>query len=168
MAVPESKEALIKAINSQFALLMKQIDAVPTERAFLPEMAGHAQGTLMSPANLVAYLLGWGNVVLKWHEHEEQGKTIDFPEAGYKWNQLGLLAQKFYQDYAPITDWAELVALLAANKRSLIALVERYTDEQLYGECWYGKWTRGRMIQFNTASPYKNAAGRLRAWDKNK
>ncbi|MCL6408543.1 ClbS/DfsB family four-helix bundle protein, partial [Dickeya dadantii] len=78
------------------------------------------------------------------------------------------LAQKFYQDYAPITDWAELIALLAANKLALIALVERYTDEQLYGEGWYGKWTRGRMIQFNTAAPYKNAAGRLRTWEKNK
>lgn len=93
MAEPESKEALIKAINSQFALLMKKIDAVSAERAFSPEMVGHAQGTQMSPANLVAYLLGWGNLVLKWHEDEEQGKPIDFPASGYKWNQLGLLAQ---------------------------------------------------------------------------
>lgn len=166
--MPESKEALIKAINSQFALLMKKIETVPAERAFLPEMAGHAQGTQMSAANLVAYLLGWGNLVLKWHEDEEQGNPIDFPETGYQWNQLGLLAQKFYQDSAHITDWSELVGLLVANKRALIALVERYTDSQLYGECRYGKWTRGRMIQFNTASPYKNAAGRLRAWEKNK
>ncbi|UPY97148.1 ClbS/DfsB family four-helix bundle protein [Pectobacterium sp. 21LCBS03] len=166
MAVPESKEALIKAINSQFALLMKRIEAVPVDRAFSPEMAGHAQGTQMSAANLVAYLLGWGNLVLQWHQQEEQGKAIDFPETGYQWNQLGLLAQKFYQDFAHITDWSELVARLVANKRELIALVERYTDAQLYGECWYGKWTRGRMIQFNTASPYKNAAGRLRAWEK--
>ncbi|KFF62563.1 ClbS/DfsB family four-helix bundle protein [Pectobacterium brasiliense] len=166
MAVPESKEALIKAINSQFALLMKRIEAVPVDRAFSPEMAGHAQGTQMSAANLVAYLLGWGNLVLKWHQQEEQGKAIDFPETGYQWNQLGLLAQKFYQDFAHITDWSELVARLVANKLALIALVERYTDAQLYGECWYGKWTRGRMIQFNTASPYKNAAGRLRAWEK--
>ncbi|GLY59202.1 hypothetical protein Pcaca05_00600 [Pectobacterium carotovorum subsp. carotovorum] len=167
MAVPESKEALIKAINSQFALLMKRIEAVPADRAFSPEMAGHAQGTQMSAANLVAYLLGWGNLVLKWHQQEEQDKPIDFPETGYQWNQLGLLAQKFYQDFAHITDWSELVVRLVANKRELIALVERYTDAQLYGECWYGKWTRGRMIQFNTASPYKNAAGRLRAWEKN-
>ncbi|MEL7628194.1 ClbS/DfsB family four-helix bundle protein [Pectobacterium aroidearum] len=168
MAVPENKDALIKAINSPFTLLMKRIEAVPADRAFVPELAGHAQGTQMSPANLVAYLLGWGNLVLKWHKNEEQGKQIDFPETGYQWNQLGLLAQKFYQDFAHITEWSDLVARLVANKRELIALVERYTDAQLYGECWYGKWTRGRMIQFNTASPYKNAAGRLRAWEKNK
>ncbi|GKW37348.1 hypothetical protein PEC301875_13720 [Pectobacterium carotovorum subsp. carotovorum] len=131
--MPESKEALIKAINSQFALLMKKIETVSAERAFLPEMAGHAQGTQMSAANLVAYLLGWGNLVLKWHEDEEQGKPIDFPETGYQWNQLSLLAQKFYQDSAHITDWSELVARLVANKRALIALVDRYTDAQLYG-----------------------------------
>lgn len=43
MAVPENKDALIKAINSQFALLMKRIEAVPADRAFVPELAGHAQ-----------------------------------------------------------------------------------------------------------------------------
>ncbi|MFP9228265.1 ClbS/DfsB family four-helix bundle protein [Pectobacterium cacticida] len=166
MPVPENKAALIKAINSQFALLMKKLDAVPVEHAFLPLMAGHAQGTSMSAANLVSYLLGWGHLVLKWHDHEALGLPIDFPETGYRWNQLGLLAQKFYQDYAHITDWTTLVAQLVANKQAIVALIARYTDEQLYGECWYGKWTRGRMIQFNTASPYKNATGRLRAWQK--
>ncbi|EQB9714967.1 ClbS/DfsB family four-helix bundle protein, partial [Yersinia enterocolitica] len=30
------------------------------------------------------------------------------------------------------------------------------------------KWTMGRMIQFNTASPYANARGRLRKWLKTK
>ncbi len=42
-------------------------------------------------------------------------------------------------------------------------LVESYSDEALYQQQWYGKWTRGRMIQFNTASPWNNAASRLNA-----
>ncbi|MFE3838233.1 ClbS/DfsB family four-helix bundle protein [Pseudogemmobacter sonorensis] len=29
---------------------------------------------------------------------------------------------------------------------------------------WYGKWTKGRMIQFNSTSPYANARGRIRKW----
>lgn len=166
MAVPNTKEALITAIDHQFALLMKKINAMPPELAFNADMPGHAQGSYMSAANLVSYLLGWGDLVLKWHDRERQGMSIDFPETGYKWNQLGLLAQKFYQDYASIQDWPTLVAQLEDNKGKLIMLVEGYSNAQLYDEPWYGKWTRGRMIQFNTASPYKNAAGRLRAWEK--
>ncbi|MGL6020992.1 MAG: ClbS/DfsB family four-helix bundle protein, partial [Gibbsiella quercinecans] len=52
------------------------------------------------------------------------------------------------------------------NKRQIIALIDGFSDEALYGQPWYGKWTRGRMIQFNTASPYKNASGRLNALRK--
>ncbi|EPE9290931.1 ClbS/DfsB family four-helix bundle protein, partial [Escherichia coli] len=37
----------------------------------------------------------------------------------------------------------------------------------LYGRPWYTKWTMGRMISFNTSSPYANANGRLRKWAKN-
>ncbi|MBJ7220840.1 ClbS/DfsB family four-helix bundle protein [Brenneria sp. L3-3C-1] len=57
---------------------------------------------------------------------------------------------------------------MVKNKTELLALIEAHSDEQLYGQPWYGKWTRGRMIQFNTASPYKNATGRLRDWGKKK
>ncbi|MEE3649223.1 MULTISPECIES: ClbS/DfsB family four-helix bundle protein [unclassified Brenneria] len=168
MSVPGSKDELIKAINSNFASLMKRLNALPPERAFAPEMTGHAKGTHMSAANLVAYLLGWGELVLKWHQNERQGLPVDFPETGFKWNQLGLLAQKFYRDYAHIEDWSTLLDLLVKNKTELLALIEAHSDEQLYGQPWYGKWTRGRMIQFNTASPYKNATGRLRDWGKKK
>ncbi|HAE68662.1 MAG TPA: hypothetical protein DCG77_15990, partial [Sphingobacterium sp.] len=47
-------------------------------------------------------------------------------------------------------------------------LIEQKTDMQLYGVSWYEKWTLGRMIQFNTASPYQNAVGRIRKWKKEK
>ncbi|HIE6756534.1 TPA: colibactin self-protection protein ClbS, partial [Escherichia coli] len=45
-------------------------------------------------------------------------------------------------------------------------LIERFSNDELYGKPWYNKWTRGRMIQFNTASPYKNASGRLNKLQK--
>jgi hypothetical protein len=51
----------------------------------------------MSICNLLAYLIGWNELVLKWLFMDASAKTIDFPETGYKWNQLGQLAQKFYQ-----------------------------------------------------------------------
>lgn len=166
MAVPESKGALIKAVNSNFALLMKKLADIPAKKAFEPLMPGHAKGSVMSVAQLVAYLIGWGELVLSWHAKEKQGLEIAFPEDGFKWNQLGLLAQKFYRDYAQITDYDALLMRLADNKRQIIALIDDFSDEALYGQPWYGKWTRGRMIQFNTASPYKNASGRLNALRK--
>ena len=50
---------------------------------------------MMSIHNLVSYLLGWSSLVLKWNRKSEDKEPIDFPETGYKWNELGRLAQKF-------------------------------------------------------------------------
>lgn len=44
--------------------------------------------------------------------------------------------------------------------------IEQKSNSELYEVAWYEKWTLGRMIQFNTASPYTNARGRIRKWKK--
>ena len=119
----------------------------------------------MSVHNLVAYLLGWNLLVLKWCDAKAKGLPVDFPESGYKWNQLGHLAQKFYTDHAHLS-YAELLQQLAAVHARIVAMLEQETDASLYGAAWYEKYTQGRMIQFNTSSPYANARGRLRKWKK--
>jgi len=61
-----------------------------------------------------------------------------------------------------------LCAKLDQTVLKIVELIEQKTDMQLYGVSWYEKWTLGRMIQFNTASPYQNAVGRIRKWKKEK
>ena len=36
----------------------------------------------------------------------------------------------------------------------------------LYEIPWYDKWPKGKMIQLNTSSPYKNARTRVRKWKR--
>lgn len=86
---------------------------------------------------------------------------MDLPESGYKWNTLVPPAEKFYQGYAAFS-YPHILARLDLNKADIVALIERHSDAELYGSAWYDKWTMGRMIQFNTASPYANARARLR------
>ncbi|PIT15329.1 MULTISPECIES: ClbS/DfsB family four-helix bundle protein [Snodgrassella] len=163
MAIPESKNELIVAINKNYSLLIKKLISIPAQKAFEPLMEGHVKGSTMSVAQLVSYLIGWGELVLSWHAQEEKGQEIIFPEVGFKWNELGQLAQKFYCDYKNINDYNALLRLLDKNKNDIIKLIEGFSDEALYGVAWCGKYTRGRMIQLNTSSPYKNASGRLAA-----
>lgn len=165
MAVPQNKRELLDAIRSSYQKLMVDLASVPPERAREATLEGHAQGTQMSVADLVAYLIGWNLLVLKWCDGKSKGEPVDFPETGYKWNELGRLAQKFYADHAG-TDYADLLRQLADVHARIAALVEGETDASLYGVPWYGKYTQGRMIQFNTSSPYANARGRLRKWKK--
>jgi len=166
VAVPQNKFELLTAINGNFDKLLGDLRAVAASGVDEPGMAGHAKGTTMSVANLVAYLLGWNELVLKWLNRDAQGLPIDFPETGFKWNELGRLARKFYADYENMS-WEQLLGELEKAKNRIVGEIESRTDGELYGSPWYGgKWTMGRMIQFNTSSPYANARARLRKWRK--
>lgn len=165
MAVPTSKEELLAAISLTFDRLYADLARVPVARAREASLEGHAAGTMMSPADLVAYLIGWNELVLKWLDRDDRGEQVDFPETGFKWNELGQLARKFYDDHQSL-DWNDLLARLSEAKARLVEAIAARSDNELYGQPWYGKWTKGRMIQFNTSSPYANARGRIRKWLK--
>ncbi|WP_426141396.1 ClbS/DfsB family four-helix bundle protein [Pseudomonas sp. DWP3-1-2] len=165
MTVPTSRAELLAAITRTFDRLMADLTKVPPDRAREATMNGHAAGTTMSPADLVAYLVGWNELVLKWLDRDDRDESVDFPETGFKWNQLGLLAQKFYADHDAL-EWHERLARLTDAKTRLVATITARSADELYGSAWYGRWTKGRMIQLNTSSPYANARARLRTWLK--
>lgn len=165
MAIPTNKTALQEAIAVNYGRLHAEIVTVNRKYAHTPLMEGHAKNTTMSLHQLISYLVGWGQLVLKWNSGMDVGKAVDFPETGYGWNELGRLAAKFYADYAN-TDYADLLTQLTQTVEQLQDLVAAKSNHELYGKAWYKQWTLGRMIQLNTSSPYKNAHARIRKWKK--
>ncbi|MFP3822147.1 ClbS/DfsB family four-helix bundle protein, partial [Bacillus sp. SIMBA_008] len=83
----------------------------------------------------------WNELVLKWLDQDAQGKDIEFPDVGYKWNELGALAQKFYRDYSA-SSFAENRKRLTVAKDQLVSEISKRTDDELYGSAWHGKWTK--------------------------
>lgn len=165
MAVPQHKDELISAIQYTYSKLKQDLDTIPPELTNDKTLDGHAKGTSMSICNLVSYLIGWGELVLKWHKQKALGNAVDFPETGYKWNALGQLAQKFYSDYEHL-DYEALLTRLDSVVTEILDLIDNTKNEDLYHKPWYDKWTQGKMIQLNTSSPYKNARSRVRKWKR--
>ena len=165
MPIPKNKQELLSAVQLTYSKLQKDLENIPIEAANRVELEGHAKGTSMSICNLVAYLIGWGELVLKWQRNKSKGEVVDFPETDYKWNELGRLAQKFYADYEDL-DYPTLLTKLEGVVGEITALIEGLDNTELYEKAWYDKWTIGRMIQLNTSSPYKNARARVRKWKK--
>ncbi|MBL3519020.1 ClbS/DfsB family four-helix bundle protein [Aliarcobacter lanthieri] len=163
MAVPTNKEELLIAINTNYIKLKKELNNIPIEKTNIKELEGHSKNTLMSINNLISYLIGWGELVLKWDRKRQNNQQVDFPETGYKWNQLGKLAQKFYEDYQ-YDDFNTLIIKLDKVVENILLLIQNKSNKELYEVNWYEKWTLGRMIQFNTSSPYTNAKARIRKW----
>lgn len=165
MAIPASKNELLKAIEGNYNKLKTELSSIPSNLTEKKELEGHAKGTRMSINNLLAYLLGWGELVLKWQDKKSKGLPVDFPETGYKWNELGALAQKFYKDYQH-DSFETLQSNLDKTTKAIIRFIESQNNKELYQTAWYDKWTLGKMIQLNTASPFKNAKDRIRKWKK--
>lgn len=167
MAIPSNKAELAEGIRLNYLKLRIDLEDVPESLCREPTLEGHAKDTEMSVHDLVAYLVGWCELVLKWQEGRAAGEPVDFPETGYKWNELGRLAQKFYADYADLA-YPVLLDRFAAAKDCILAIVDQTENADLYGRPWYEAYTFGRMIQFNTSSPFDNARKRLRRWKKEK
>jgi hypothetical protein len=165
MTIPNDRKSLLAAIETNFAKLMAVIEAIPPDRIGEATMEGHSVGAWMSVRDAVAYLVGWNELVLKWYRRRQAGQAVDFPETGFGWNDLGHLAEKFLRDYEALP-YPELLDRLRRTKSDVVALVTEQSDNALYGVPWYGKWPLGRMIQFNTASPYANTRARLQKWRK--
>lgn len=166
MAIPNNKEELQATIRINYDKLRHDLSDISADQTKIKNMEGHSKGTFISLHNQIAYLVGWGQLVLKWVERKDRGEAVDFPETGYKWNQLGLLALKFYDDYDR-EDFSVLLKMLDALVLKILAVINEKSDTELYEERWYEKWTLGRMIQFNTSSPYINTRARVRRWKKN-
>ena len=165
MAIPKNKEELIFEIENNYSKLKKDLEIIPAELTKEKGLEGHAKGTQMSVSDLVAYLIGWGELVLKWNRKMNRNENVYFPETGYKWNELGRLAQKFYSDYEHL-DYKMLLDKLDKVVIEISDLIKNTENTDLYEKAWYNKWTKGKMIQLNTSSPYKNARSRVRKWKK--
>lgn len=165
MAIPKAKEELVKAIVDNYKKLTTELSTIPFDLTTNKELDGHSKHTVMSINDLVAYLVGWGQLVLKWYDKKSKGLEVDFPETGFKWNELGQLAQKFYKDYEK-ENFKTLTSQLDKMTNDMLKLIESKTNKELYEVAWYDKWTFGKMIQLNTASPFKNAKDRIRKWKK--
>jgi len=165
MAIPSNKEELINAIEINYAQLKKAIAAIDTVRTKEKTMQGHAKDTTMSICDLLAYLIGWQKLLFKWEESFNQNKIPDLPETNFKWTELGKLAQKFYKDFEHL-NFEELQLALDAITAKTLKHLNNCSNEELYTVLWYKKYTKGRMIQINTASPFRNAKIRIRKWLK--
>lgn len=163
--IPQNKQQLVDAIHSAYTKLRQDLEDIPPALVLKKDLVGHAKGTQMSVKDLIAYLVGWGELVLKWKEKIDNAEEVDFPETGYQWNELGLLAQKFYQDYS-ILSYPQLLSRFDQTVARILQMIELENDQTLYTQLWYKHYPMGRMIQLNTSSPYKNARARLRKWKR--
>ena len=164
-SVPTNKEELYQAIKLNSEKILEDYLSIPKEYAHKNGIEGNVKGAIINVADTLAYLLGWGQLVLKWHQLKSEGSDVDFPETGYKWNELGQLAQHFYSQYHS-WPYDKLIHEFTVTTDRILVLIDSLDNQKLYGETWFDKYTLGKMIQFNTSSPMVNMRGKVRKYKR--
>lgn len=94
----ENKDELKNEINTSFAKYISEFDIIPES---LKDK--RVEGVDRTPAENLAYQVGWTTLVLKWESDERKGLHVKTPSDDFKWNQLGELYQWFTDTYAHLS-----------------------------------------------------------------
>jgi len=170
--IATNKDELINDINSTYKKLRSEFNNISLEKALDKSLDWQVKGTKMSLHNLLSYLVGWWELMLKReHIYSTESRIPDLPDTGYTMNDWWKLALKFYSDYEEY-DYEVLLDKFDKVVFDIITMLSSLDNEKIYWESWYvtkssWKWyTFWRMIALNTSSPYKNAYWRIRKWKK--
>jgi hypothetical protein len=93
----KSKEELIEEIKKTAEAFIGEFDSIGDADGCV-----HVEGVERAPCEMIAYPLGWMSLLRGWDEKELAGEEFQMPAPGIKWNQTGLLTQRFnekYQEY---------------------------------------------------------------------
>ncbi|CRH87383.1 Uncharacterized conserved protein [Chlamydia trachomatis] len=125
-----------------------------------------------TPRQMIAYQLGWMELLLGWERLEQEGREVVTPAPGFKWNQLGGLYESFYKRCEKASA-QELIDHFNALLTEIIQLVNSYTDTELFESgqrAWASStpsaWPVWKWVHINTVAPFTTFRTKIRKWKK--
>lgn len=169
MRTYKDKEELKNEINKSFEKYISEFDNIP--ESLKDKRIIEVDRT---PAENLAYQLGWTTLVLQWEENERNGLKVKTPSENFKWNQLGELYQWFTDTYAPLS-LNELKVKLNENIDSIYEMIDTLSEEELFKphmRKWADEatktavWEVYKFIHVNTVAPFGTFRTKIRKWKK--
>ncbi|NLY49813.1 MAG: ClbS/DfsB family four-helix bundle protein [Firmicutes bacterium] len=163
----ESKEGLIVEIEKTAALFIGEFMDVAEDDK--DKLIGAVDRT---PAQMIAYQLGWLDLIMAWDRDEAEGKRVVTPCEGYKWNNLGGLYQSFYDRFSSYS-LAELRDLFKEKVQAFIQWLDGFTEDEVFkpgSRKWASStpsnWPVRKWVHINTVAPFKSIRSKIRKWKK--
>ena len=169
MRIYKNKEELKAEINKMFWKYISEFDDIPEN--LKDKKIDEVDRT---PAENLAYQVGWTTLVLKWEEDERKGIQVKTPSVKFKWNQLGELYQYFTDTYAHLS-LQELKDMLNKNVNSIYKMIDSLSEEELFKphmRKWADNatktavWEVYKFIHVNTVAPFGTFRTKIRKWKK--
>jgi len=162
----ESKKALIAEIEKTANLFINEfLDVEEDDKDKLID------GVDRTPAQMIAYQLGWLDLIMGWDKDELEGKPVVTPCEGYKWNNLGGLYQSFYDRFSSYS-LVELQDLFNEKVLAFIQWLDGFTEEDIFtagrrkwasstpSNCLCGNGYTLTLLLHSSPSEVKSGSGR--------
>lgn len=169
MRIYTSKEELKNEIKKKYEKYITEFDSIP--ETLKDKRIKEVDRT---PAENLAYQVGWTTLLLKWEEDEKNGLQVKTPTDEYKWNELGKLYDYFTASYSH-KSLDELKSILDKNINNIYTMIDEYTDEELFKPHMRKRaddatktatWEVYKFIHINTVAPFGTFRTKIRKWKK--
>ncbi len=164
-----NKEELKFEINRTFQIYIFEFKDIPEDLKNI-----RCEEVDRTPAENLAYQVGWTTLLLKWENDFNSGLKVITPSDKFKWNQLGELYQWFTDTYAYLS-LAELKYILENNVKSICRMIDNMSEDEVFKphqRQWADEatktavWEVYKFIHVNTVSPFGTFRTKIRKWKK--
>ena len=168
-----TKADLIKAADEQFNKLWTIIDSMSEAEqnanfcfdADAMDDAAHWKRD-KNLRDVLVHLYEWHQLLIDWEKSNTSGIAKPFLPPPYTWKTYGEMNVGFWQKHQGLnTSLASSKEMLRNSHKEIIAVIGKYTDEQLFTKAFF-KWTEttsfGQYCISATASHYDWAIKKLK------
>lgn len=166
-----TKIELVKMAEAQFGKLQGMIDAMSDEEqstAFCFDAAAQGKEAHWNRdknlRDVLVHLYEWHELLLNWEKENASGNARPFLPPPYNWKSYGEMNVGFWQKHQN-TPLKEAKEMLNKSHAAVMAVINRYTDEQLFTKeyfTWTGTSSFGQYCISATASHYDWAIKKLK------
>jgi hypothetical protein len=162
-----SKKALIAEVQRPSDLFIREFSDIKED-----DKDKLVEGVDRTPAQMIAYQLGWLDLIMGWDKAEAEGKEVITPCEGLKWNYLGALYESFYERFSSHS-LAELQDLFRDKVSGYVQWLDGFTEEEVFtpgGREWASStrcnWPVWKSVHINTVSPFASFCSKIMKWKK--
>ena len=157
------KAPLSKQIEQEYNSLINASNTVSHNYFFTKIIDG--TGGKVSIANIFAYQIGWGELLIQWYESGIQNKIFSMPGEGFTTWDYTEIAQYFYKKYEQ-NNIEKIKEEIFNTVAKIIAITEYEYELQrldklgIWPWCTLKsdkQWPLSKWITVNTVAPYKRA-----------
>ena len=159
MSKPNTKNEVIEAAQTERTALEKLLTTLTPDQMTQPNVIGE-----WAIKDVLAHLIEWEQMVMKWYQTGLRGKIPAVPSEEYNWGQLPQLNHAIYLKHRD-RSLAEIQKEFKSSNKKIMKMIESIPEKELFTRGQY-TWTRNNLLAAYfvsaTSSHYRWARAEIR------